>query len=140
GKLGDTDVGVQGPGLDDHTGVHEVVRVEGFLELFEGTDDRCGVHAAEQFRAGLAITVFAGQRTTVPDHDFSGFFHARPVFTATVFGGELEVDTHVQAAVTEVPVDHPEASVPLHEGAEVTQVVTEVLGWDGCVLPPRPRL
>src|SRR5699024_10275286 len=140
GKLGDTNVGVQGSGVDDHTRVHEVVRVESFLELFEGTDDRGGAHAAEQFRPGLAVTVFAGQRTTVPDHDFSGFLHERPVFTAALFGGGLEVDTHVQATVTEVPVDHPEASVSLHESAEVTQVVTEVLGGNCCVLPPRPRL
>ena len=55
-------------------------------------------------------------------------------------GVERHGEAHVHAPVAEVPVQEPVDVELFHEGGEVAQVRTEVLGRDGRILEAGPGL
>ena len=62
-------------------------------------------------------------------------------YAATPFGAEqIEVDPHVHAALTEVPVRGAGQAVSAHQLVEAAQVVGEAFRRYGRVLPAAPRL
>ncbi len=136
----EAEVLVEPGGADEHAGVEPRGRVPERLEAFEEADELGAVHLREQFGAGLAVAVLAGERSAVRHHQFAQVVGELPEAADAGRGQQVEVDTDVDAAVAEVPVGRAAQTVLGQQGAEVPQIRAEPGGWYGAVLPAWPGL
>ena len=127
-------------GGGEHPGVEEVVGVEDVLDAREQVEHLGGVHEAQEFSAGASVAVLAGDGAAVGGADAGRGLEERARVGDAFRGLERHGEAHVHAAVAEVPVQEAVDVVLLHEGGEVAQVGTEVLGWNGRVLEAGPCL
>ena len=103
---GEPQVGVERRGVDEDTGVEQVVGVEDPLGLLHQGDRLRGVHPRQQLRAGAPVAVLARHRAAVRRHQVGRVLDEVPEPAAPAGVLELEVDAHVHAAVAEVAVGH----------------------------------
>jgi len=136
--VGECEVGGDREWVDDAAGVESASRVPDPLELVEGAQHIRGVHHGQQRRPRTSVAVFAGQGTTVADHEF-GCCGAESVHRrATGFGPQVKGDPHVHTACAEVAVHHAGESMLVEERGEVVEVVGETFGGDRGVFPTGP--
>ena len=109
-------------GVEDLMRVHRVGGVPDGFELVEGLHEFGAEHLGQQGAAGLAITVFSGEGAAVADDEVGGAIDEFSVVADSFFGLEVEVDAHVDAAVTEVSVEGAGVVVLVEEGADVAQI------------------
>src|ERR1700733_23379 len=134
----ETEVFVDFVGVDELVGVHAVGGVEDVFELAEGSHEVFAEHFGVEGGAGLAVTVFSGERAAVSEGDVGGAVHELAEGEDAFGGFEVEVDAHVDAALAEVSV-HRAGVVELgHENANGAQVAAELCGVDGGVFPALP--
>ena len=110
------------------------------LDAREQVEHLGRVHEAQEFSAGASVAVLAGDGAAVGGADAGRGLEERARVGDAFRGLERHGEAHVHAAVAEVPVQEAVDVVLLHEGGEVAQVGTEVLGWDGRVLEAWPCL
>src|SRR6266704_4441566 len=67
-----------------------------------------------------------------------GIMYEAAVLLNTLGGAQVEVGAHVNATMAEVSVHGGLISISLHQGAEVTEVVSELCGIDSGVFPTFP--
>ena len=130
-------MGVERVGAHQNPRVEQILRVEERLHRAEQPDRLRRVEGAEQFPAGPAVAVLAGQRPAVPGDEGGRLPQETAQHRAAVGPVEREVQPQVQAAVTEVAVGHPVQVVFRQQGVEVAQVGTQPLRGHRGVLPPR---
>lgn len=93
----------------------------------------------QEFGPGTAVAVLPGQRPTELSHQAGGVGEELTQHRGAVRPVEGEVETHVHAPVAEVPERCRGHAVGVDELVEPGQVGAELVGWDGGVLPTRPR-
>ena len=64
---------IYGDGIGELAGVHLVSGIPDGFEFAESLDQLRTKHFVQQCGAGLAVSVFAGERTAVGDHDVGSF-------------------------------------------------------------------
>ena len=74
------------------------------LKVAEGLHQFCAEHLGEECAAGLAVAVFAGEGAAVGEGDVGGAVHELAEVEDAGAGFEVEVEAHVDAALTEVAV------------------------------------
>src|SRR5581483_6545772 len=92
----EAEVFVDAIGADDFAWIHLPLRVPGVLEIAEGLDQLRAEHPGEQFGAGLAVAMLAGEGATETDDEIRGFLNEGAVIADAGSGFEVEVDAGVQ--------------------------------------------
>ncbi|RDI21096.1 hypothetical protein DEU38_11537 [Rhodococcus sp. AG1013] len=122
--------------MNDLARVHPIARIEQGLHLAEAANESLAEHDRQEFAAGLAVTVFAGERAAVADHRAGAVLGEPAVAVHPVGGAEVERDPGVHAPLAEMPIQRSgSVVVPIQEVAEVAEVVAESVGRDRGVLP-----
>ena len=134
------DVGVQRRRIHHHTGVEHPARIPDVLHAGHQRQPVVAVHPAQHLRAGPAVAVLPGHRPAQRHHQIGGLLDERPVGADAVLGEQIEVDAHVHAALTEVPVGRPGQPVAGHQRVQATQVVGQPVRRHRGVLPAAPGL
>ena len=91
-------------GVDELVGIQAVGGIEDALELPEGLHEVFAEHLGVERGTGLAVSVFSGERASVGESDVGGLIDEATEFENAFRGFEIEVDAHVDAALTEVSV------------------------------------
>ena len=136
-QLSQTNRLVESIGVDDDSGIEQMLRIEEALDLGEQIECRRGVHEAQQFGPGAAVPVLPGDRPAVAGDELRGRDHEIAHHLTAVRVLEREVHAHVQAAVTEVPIGNAPQPVLLEQLHEVMKIIAEVVHRNRRVLPPR---
>ena len=131
-------VRVEGIGAHEDSRIEDACGVEQAFDPAEQAEDLRAVHAAEQFGAGPAVAVLAGERAAEAGGEVRRLLHEGPEPRPPVVRFEGEVDADVQAAVAEVPVEEACQAVRSEKRLEFADVGAEVLRRNGRILPSRP--
>ncbi len=121
--------------VDHLARVHHAVGVPDRLELAERPDQLLAVHRGEQRAPGLPVAVLAGERAAVPGDEPGRAVEELAPLGHPVRGAEAEVDPAVDAALAEVTVERGLVVELLEQGAEVPQVVADLVRRHRGVLP-----
>src|ERR1039457_992126 len=87
---------------DQFTRVHFPIRVPKRLELAESLHEFRPKHFWKQFAAGLAISMFTGDRAPVADHEIGGLFHKPPELANTFSRLEIVIHARMHTGMAEV--------------------------------------
>ena len=129
---------VEPVGLDHFAGIHLPVGIPDRLELAEGLHQFRAKHFGEKFGAGLAVSVFAGERAAVADDEVGGLFHELAEFAHAFGGFEIVIHARVDAGVAEVSVERAVVVVGVHQLAQIAQIGAEFFGSDGGIFEAFP--
>ena len=132
------EAGVEGVGTDNLARVHAVRGVPDAFEFGEGFDQLGAEHDGEEFGAGVAVAVLAGDRSAVADDQVGGFGDEVAVVLHALRRAEVVVHVGMEAALAEVAVEHGEVVVLVEQFVEVAEVRAELFGVDGGVVPAAP--
>src|ERR1039458_6187786 len=129
---------VEAIGLDQFARVHLPIGIPERLELAEGLHEFGAKHFGKKLAAGLAVSVFAGDRAAVAYHEVSGLFHKLAEFAHAFAGFEIVVHARMHAGVAEVPVERAVVVEGLHQPPQVAEVDAEFVWRDGGVFEAFP--
>ncbi len=124
--------------VDDPVRVHLVLRVPDRLELAEGVHQLGPEHLRQERRLGLPVAVLARDRPAVPADHVGRLIQVRAEMPDALDRLQIEVDPRVDTPLAEVSIQGAVVAVLLEELAEVDEVILELVGMDGRVLPPLP--
>ena len=120
--------------------VHLPVGIPDRLELVERVDEVLAVHERQKLRLALPVTVLAGQRSAVRDHQVRRLRHEPAVLVDALSRLEVELDARVHASLTEMPIERALVTEIVEQLAELAQVFSQLVRRHRSVLPPFPRL
>ena len=116
--------------LDELARIHLPIGIPKRLELAESLHEFRPEHLRKKFGAGLAVSMFAGERAAVADDEVGGLFHELAEFAHALCGFEIVVHARVHAGVAEVSVERAVVVEGLHQLAQLAEVGAEFLGRD----------
>jgi hypothetical protein len=125
-------------GVDELVGIQAVGGIEDALELPEGLHQVFAEHLGVERGTGLAVSVLSGERASVGESDVGGLIDEATEFEDAFRGFEVEVDAHVDAALTEVSVHGAGVAVLSHQGADGAEIGAKLRGINGRILPSLP--
>ena len=123
---------------NDFAGIHFAVGVPCRLEFAECLHEFRAKHFRQQFGAGLAVAVFAGERAAIADDEIGGLLDELAELGDAFFRLQVEVEARVHAAIAEVAVERAFVAELGHHLAQVAEIAAEFFGRDRGVFPSFP--
>jgi len=120
-------------GIDQLARIHLPIGIPKRLELAEGLHQFGPNILGKQFAAGLAISMFAGNRAAIAHDEVGGFFHKFAELPNAFGRFEIVVHAGVDAGMAKVPVKRAVVVMSLHQLAQVAEIGTKLVGTDGGV-------
>src|SRR5665213_2136202 len=81
--------------------IHLVGRVPDGFEFVKGLDEFRAKHFWQQRSARLTISMLAGKRTSMRQHNVGGIVEEAAIFADAFFALQVEIEAHVEAALAE---------------------------------------
>src|SRR5262245_54070369 len=82
--------------------------------------------------------MFAGERSSIPNYQVSCVLDELAVFANTRLGQQIEIQTHVNTAVTKVAIKGASVLVSIHQVSKITQVRSQLLRCNRSIVPALP--
>src|SRR6476661_5170862 len=82
--------------------------------------------------------MFTGDRSTIARDEIGGFFHEGPPLAYSGLAQEIEIDSAMNATLSEVPVECRSVLVLFIELAQVSQIASDFFRRDCRVFPSFP--
>ncbi len=134
----ETQIFVEAVGIDELARIHLPIGIPERFELAESLHEFRAKHFGKQFAAGLPVSMFTGDGTSVADHKVGSVFHELAELANAFRRFEIVVHARMHAGMTEVPVEGAIEMMVLHQLAQVAEVGAQLLGSDGRVFKAFP--
>ena len=131
---------VDADSVNELAGIHVVVRVPEDLELAEGVHQFRPEHLWQERTARLSVAVFAAERAADGENDIGGAVEELAEVAQALWSVEVEVDAHVDAALTVVAVERTAVAVLGHQRGDAAEVFAEARGRNGGIFPAFPAV
>src|SRR6266481_4862758 len=92
------------------------------LEFSECLHQFRAKHFWKECGARLPVSVLAGKRSSIGNHEVGGAIDELTVFANTRFAFQVEGDAHVYAAVPKMSVERAVISIFVHQAANIAQI------------------
>src|SRR5205814_6071917 len=108
--------------------IHFPIGVPKRLEFLKRFDKFRAEHLRQQLRTGLAVSVLSRERAAARNHQVSGIIHELTELLDAFSGFQVEGDSIVRAAVTEVAVHDTAVAVGIRQDRKSTRLNSSHLG------------
>src|SRR6185437_5211889 len=82
--------------------------------------------------------MLAGKRSSMCQHDVRSLIEEATIFFDSRLTFEIEVESHMDTALTEMAIDRSVVPVGLHGCIQITQIPAELIHWHRGILPAFP--
>src|SRR5581483_3050081 len=124
--------------FDQLSRIHLPFGIPERLELAEGLHEFRAKHFWQQLGTLLAVTMFTGERTAVSNNQIGSFSHELAVFADTIAGLQVEANSSVNAAVSEMAVEHGFVAIAVEHLSQLAQITAQLPGSYCGILPAFP--
>src|SRR5207302_5018464 len=122
----------------DLVGIHLIVRIPSSFELAKSPYQFRPKHLRQQCATRLPISMLAGKRAAVADHEIRSAFHEFPVVANAGFALQIETDPHVDAAMAEVSVESGMIVVFVEKLADIAEIAAHFFRSHRGIVPTFP--
>src|SRR5579863_6610740 len=92
----------------------------------------------QKFTIDLPITMLTGERTTIPDNQFTSLLHKIVKMLDAVSRMHIKTDVHMNTTLTKVTIVGPSISIAFDQRAKIAQIVTQFFRGHRRIFPTRP--
>src|SRR5215469_5473525 len=90
--------------IDDFSRVHHPIGIPDGFEFAKSLDQLRPEHLVEEFGFRLSVAMLAGDRTAIAGHKVGGLLHERSPFANSRLTHEVEIESAVNTALSEMPI------------------------------------